>query len=105
NTTLKNTMKTIRFTCSVLTAIVLAGVPAATHALVPPQAPDGGYPNGNTAEGDSALFNLTTGVNNSAVGLNALSSNTTGGFNTASGADALLNNTTGTNNTVFGAEA
>ena len=27
-------------------------------------APDGGYPNRNTAEGDSALFSLTTGANN-----------------------------------------
>src|SRR5213076_79429 len=27
-------------------------------------APDGGYPNDNTAEGDSALFSLTTGASN-----------------------------------------
>src|SRR5438552_7274561 len=32
------------------------------RAVDPP--PDGGYPNNNTAEGDSALFSLTTGVNN-----------------------------------------
>jgi hypothetical protein len=30
-------------------------------ALLPPPPPDGGYPNGNTAEGDGALFNNTTG--------------------------------------------
>jgi hypothetical protein len=30
-----------------------------TQAVVPP--PDGGYPNFNTAEGEDALFNLTTG--------------------------------------------
>ncbi len=31
----------------------------AAHAVNPP--PDGGYPNGNTAEGQNALFRLTTG--------------------------------------------
>ncbi len=35
-------------------------------------APDGGYPGNNTAEGTSALFSLTTGINNTAVGANAL---------------------------------
>ena len=36
-------------------------------------APDGGYPGANTAEGDNALFNLTTrGIANTAVGSNAL---------------------------------
>jgi hypothetical protein len=33
-----------------------------TQALNPP--PDGGYPEGNTAEGQAALFSLTTGVVN-----------------------------------------
>ena len=32
------------------------------QAVSPP--PDGGYPNGNTAEGDSALFSLTSGTDN-----------------------------------------
>src|SRR2546430_782301 len=40
-------------------------------------APDGGYPGGNTAEGDDALFSLTTGANNTAIGFNALYFNTT----------------------------
>src|ERR1700688_3623693 len=62
-------------------------------------APDGGYPGGNTAEGDNALFSLTTGVNNTAVGFDALFHNTTGGNNTANGFQALFNNTTGTDNT------
>jgi len=35
-------------------------------------APDGAYPNGNTAEGDSALFSLTSGVDNTAIGAGAL---------------------------------
>ena len=38
--------------------ICVATLPGA-HAVVP--APDGGYPNFNTAEGQSALFSLTTG--------------------------------------------
>ena len=65
-------------------------------------APDGGYPNGNTAEGDGALFSLTTGEENTAVGFNALQSNATGNFNTAIGFRALYSNTTGFDNTAIG---
>jgi hypothetical protein len=36
------------------------------HAVNPP--PDGGYPGGNTAEGQNALLNLTSGTYNTAVG-------------------------------------
>jgi hypothetical protein len=70
-------------------------------------APDGGYPNGNTAEGDDALFSLNTlnGVNNTAVGFDALYDNTTGSENTATGFEALASNTTGYNNTATGFEA
>jgi hypothetical protein len=66
--------------------------------------PDGGYPNFNTAEGENALLNLTTGAGNTAVGSFSLESLTTGGFNTAIGADALVLNT-GDNNTATGAAA
>src|ERR1700688_212170 len=38
--------------------------------------PDGGYPGQNTAEGDNALFSLTTGFDNTAIGYLALFSNT-----------------------------
>jgi hypothetical protein len=88
-------------------------------ALSPP--PDGGYPNGNTAEGDSALSGLTGGFYNSAVGFLSLLSNAdasfntgvgagtllvnTAGENTATGAGALLSNTTGEQNTANGAFA
>lgn len=90
--------------------------------------PDGGYAGFNTAEGQNALFGLTTGVANTAVGWFSLKSNTDGSFNTgvgagtllfnignqgagegientAIGAAALLSNTTGTQNTANGAFA
>ena len=67
-------------------------------------APDGGYPGGNTAEGQNALLSLSSGTYNTAVGLFSLLSNTTGSFNTALGAGALLANT-GDNNTAVGAGA
>ncbi len=56
----------------------------------------------NTATGNGALQNTTTGINNTATGFSALSSNTTGINNTASGFIALSNNTTGINNTASG---
>ncbi len=64
--------------------------------------PDGGYPRGNTAEGEDALLNLTSGRSNTAVGHNALLSDTTGSFNTAVGGGALSNSTTGDANTAVG---
>jgi len=67
-------------------------------------APDGGYPGGNTAEGQNALFSLTTGGFNTAVGLLSLRSNTTGSFNTALGAGALFASS-GDQNTATGAGA
>src|SRR5712691_5027437 len=65
------------------------------QAQLPSPAPDGGYPNANTAEGDNALLSLTSGTDNTAIGYRALESNTTGGLNTASGSYALQLNTTG----------
>ena len=73
------------------------------QAVVP--APDGGYPGANTAEGDNALFSLTTGTSNTAIGFGALASNTTGDFNTAEGRSTLISNTTGSQNTATGANA
>jgi Chaperone of endosialidase len=67
-------------------------------------APDGGYPGGNTAEGQNALFSLTTGGFNTAVGLFSLRSNTEGSFSTAIGAGTLLANTSD-QNTAIGAGA
>ena len=74
-----------------------------THAVNPP--PDGGYARGNTAEGTSALFSLTTGSGNTATGFKALFSDTTGFGNTATGHSALFSNTTGFSNTANGDNA
>jgi uncharacterized coiled-coil protein SlyX len=72
------------------------------QALSPP--PDGGYPNGNTAEGDSALSGLTGGFYNSAFGFLSLLSNADASFNTGVGAGTLLVNTA-SENTATGAGA
>jgi hypothetical protein len=110
----------------VITLLLWIGLLPNTKAISPP--PDGGYPGFNTAEGQKALFNLTTGVGNAAVGWFSLFSTTDGSFNTALGAGtllfnigdqstgegtqntavgaaALLFNTTGTQNTATGSEA
>jgi Chaperone of endosialidase len=91
------------------------------QAVSPP--PDGGYPGGNTAEGQNALFSLdtTVGSYNTAVGFLSLRGNAFGSFNTgigagtlalntaeentATGTGALLFNTTGFQNTANGAFA
>jgi trimeric autotransporter adhesin len=74
-----------------------------TQAVSPP--PDGGYPGLNTAEGDNALLQLTSGINNTAVGGLALRDTTTGSYNVAVGSGALRSNTTGGYNMAIGAEA
>ena len=83
-------------------ALVCFAVVQNTQALNPP--PDGGYPGGNTAEGQDALLSLTSGLYNTALGLFSLRINTTGSFNTATGAGTLLSNT-GSDNTATGAGA
>jgi Chaperone of endosialidase len=96
-------MKTTTPLLLVITLTLLRiGLLPKAQAVNPP--PDGGYPRGNTAEGQNALFGLTTGAYNSAVGLFSLRSNTTGSFNTANGAGTLLANTAD-ENTATGAGA
>jgi len=103
----------------VTTLAVISCLAPRVQAVSPP--PDGGYPNGNTAEGLEALFSLTSGTFNTALGWLSLASVTTGGLNTgvgagtlvlntadgntATGAAALLNNTTGFGNTANGSFA
>jgi hypothetical protein len=82
--------------------IVCTGFLPNAHAVSPP--PDGGYPGGNTAEGQAALLSLTTGGFNTAVGFISLRSDMVGSYNTAVGAGALLANTA-EQNTATGAGA
>jgi hypothetical protein len=98
-------MKTIRNIIYVAFALLLAsfGLLPQMQAVVP--APDGGYPGQNTAEGQNALFSLTTGTSNTATGFQALYSNIDGRENTATGNSALYRNTTGVFNTAIGSSA
>jgi hypothetical protein len=91
----------------IIFALVCFALVQNTQAVDPP--PDGGYgpPDygaGNTAEGQDALFSLTSGAVNTATGFLSLYNNTTGNFNTAIGAGALFNNNAD-QNTATGAGA
>src|SRR6266704_5042444 len=69
-------------------ALAWLGLSPAPNAFGVSPAPDGGYPNQNTAEGDNALFSVnsfTTGNHNTALGIATLSGDTTGSYNTATG--------------------
>jgi Chaperone of endosialidase len=112
-------MKTHIGSASLITLALLCIWLPSVLAVNPP--PDGGYPGGNTAEGEDALLSLTTGTYNTANGFLSLKSNRRGNFNTAIGAGALfvniadentaigagalLSNTTGTPNTAIGESA
>jgi hypothetical protein len=80
---------------------VLASFALSPMAQAAPETALSGF---NTADGQSALANVTTGVANTAVGWFSLFSNTEGNFNTATGAGSLLFNTA-SNNTAVGAAA
>jgi hypothetical protein len=87
---------------SVVFVLAWFSIAPLVRAVVP--APDGGYPAFTTAEGQNALFSLTTGSANTAVGWFSLFSDTEGSFNTATGAGSLLFNISD-QNTAFGAAA
>ena len=110
-------MKTTIQSC--LAFLCLATIEPRAQAVSPP--PDGGYPVGNTAEGQNALLSRTIGNYNTAIGFFSLKALTFAEFNTgvgagtlffnnahqntATGAGALLNNVTGHSNTANGALA
>ena len=96
---------TLSIKCVRFLALLLLGCFAllpSTEAVSPP--PDGGYPGGNTAEGQNALLSLTSGTYNTAVGLYSLLRLTGGNYNTGVGAATLVSNTAG-QNTACGAGA
>ena len=122
--------RNIAFTTIILFALGFFALLPKTQATPEksPTAPETALPGFNTADGDHALFSLTTGVGNAAVGWYSLFSNTNGSYNTALGAGtlvlnvgdqstgegnqntavgtaALLFNVTGSNNTALGALA
>ena len=76
-----------------------------------PTVPATALPGLNTADGDHALFNITTGVANTALGWYSLFANTDGSFNTGVGAGTLVLNVgdqssdAGTENTAVGTAA
>ena len=74
----------------ILTTVLALATGLTVQGIVPP--PDGGYPGGNTAEGQNALLNLTSGAFNTAVGFLSLRSDATGSLNTGLGAGTLLTN-------------
>ena len=89
------------FNRSLFVVLVLGG-----FALLPKVSASGGPPsNCNTSEGYQALFNVTTGFDDTAFGGRALYSDTTGSDNTALGCGALVGNTMGFNNTATGSQA
>jgi uncharacterized coiled-coil protein SlyX len=97
-----NPLMQFRMTLVITFALACFAISPMAQAVVP--APDGGYPGGNTAEGQDALFSLATGNYNTAVGFFALKTNIAGFYNTAIGAGTLFANT-GDENTATGAGA
>jgi hypothetical protein len=96
-------LKTTTLPLLITLTLLCFGLLPPAQAVVP--SPDGGYPGFNTAEGQKALFSLTSGTGNVAVGWGALYSDTQGSLNTAIGTGALLLNIIGDQNTATGAGA
>src|SRR5579884_1497640 len=101
-TSIMKTRNIIILSCALLCCVLL---PKAQTA------PESALPGFNTADGDHALFNVTTGVGNAAFGWYSLFANSDGAFNTGVGAGTLALNVgnqstgEGTQNTAVGAVA
>jgi Chaperone of endosialidase len=95
-------MKTKNLSFIFIAFLAYVSASPSLQAVSPP--PDGGYPGGNTAEGQNALLGLTSGGYNTAVGFFSLRTNSSNSFNTALGAGALFANTAD-ENTAIGAAA
>jgi hypothetical protein len=95
---MKNPYPPIQLVCYV------ASVVFALSQLTCAQCPELCDGNENTALGQSALVNNSTGMNNTAVGFQALQNSNADG-NTATGYQALMSNTSGTFNTAYGQQA
>lgn len=95
------------FMCCVLLMLCAATAFAAkpTPTPTPTATPDGDLGNGNTAEGNGALFSNIGGVNNTADGYQTLYNNFNGSNNAATGYQALFNNIDGVQNSAIGAIA
>ena len=90
----------------ILRAVIIAALALACFTLSPRmQAAGGPPPNCNTCEGYQALFNVTTGTDDTAIGGRALFNDISGSDNTAIGCGALVSNTTGNHNTATGSQA
>jgi len=62
----------------ILLVIAYFALSPVAQAVAPP--PDGGYPGGNTAEGQNPLLSLTTGTYNTGIGIYSLLSLSDGNF-------------------------
>jgi BclA C-terminal domain len=102
-TFIKTQATTLLLSPLVLACFALSGMAQEEAPDVTPP-PSGGYPGGNTAVGQKALFSRTTGIYNNAVGIYSLLSLTTASFNTGDGAGTLLFNNAN-ENTATGAGA
>ena len=90
---------------NIIFTTILVAVGCFAFLPIAQAAPETALPNFNTADGQDALANVTTGAANTAVGWRSLFSNTDGSFNSGFGAGTLLFNTSGAGNTAVGAAA
>jgi hypothetical protein len=97
------TTTNINYTALALFALCWFALSPALKAGCP--SPPGGCGGQNTAVGDNALFNVTSGVWNVGVGFQALFNDTTGNQNTAIGYQGLFSNVSGDHATAIGAQA